>query len=298
MDSSERRFRKAAYKAAKDEPRRRAWYVYEDYEFEVYGNEAFILASESSPAQLYTPLEDHTDLFLKFARLAPKGGGHIPIEAMFDWAEKYGLLGAAHGDVLLNLLPRERAVNVGEGRAESLSHFSQCVWEAARTLALYEALKAPGGSDVKTLVKMYHRGERMSPEKLEEEALSEVWRRVQRYLETGSYLMPYELEDGSFVEGPGFHSLLGAMWIKMWWILKAGDNFTRCFRPDCFKIIDYESPSTTYQGPAAKKKTYKRGPYKSRIDKYFCRKGCYELWRYHEKKAGRSGKLSDALTNS
>ena len=145
-----------------------------------------------------------------------------------------------------------------------------------------------------TLAKMYQWGERMSPEELEEEALSEVWRRVQRYLETGTYLMPYELEDGSFAEGPGFHSLLGAMWIQMWWLLKAGDTLTRCFRPDCYSVIDYERPSAAYQylGPTVKK-SRKRSPYKTRKDKAFCSKSCYQLWRYHEKKAGRSGRLSD-----
>lgn len=299
MDRGERRFRKAAEKAVKDEPLWRAWYVYEDYELvevyvsEDYGTEAFALATGSTPTRLYSPLEDYPDLFLKFARLEPEGGGHIPIEAMFDWAKKYGLLGAARGDHWLKLLPRERVVNVSEGRAESFSHFTRCVQETARTLALFEALKAPKGPDVDTLARMYERGELKSSERLEEKALSEIWRKVQRKLETGTYLMPYALEDGSFTEGPGFHSLLGAMWIQMWWLLKAGDNFTHCLRPNCPHIINYGQKEKPYQGPSAKKKTYKRGPYKTRKDKVFCSDNCKQLWRYHERKAGRSGRVSD-----
>ncbi len=100
----------------------------------------------------------------------------------------------------------------------------------------------------------------MTPNELEEEALSEVWRRVRGYLESGSYLMVYELEDGSFGEGPGFHSLLTAMWIQMWWLLKAGDNLKRCINPDCPAIIDYEQPPTAYQSSAVKQEGRKRLP--------------------------------------
>jgi hypothetical protein len=248
---------------------------------------------------LYAPLRDEPNLFLRFARLAPEGGGVITSEVMVDWAEKYGLLGAARGDFVSRPLLRERAVNVSEGRAESLAHFSSRVREAARALALYEAIKAPGGPDVETLTKMYSRGELMSPEKLEEEALSEVWRRVRGYLETGTYLMVYELEDGSFGEGPGFHSLLAAMWIQMWWLLKAGDSLTHCFRPGCNSILDYEEPSEAYKGPAAKKKTErKRKPYKRRDDSVFCSRSCKDSWRYYNKKAGGSGRVSDILADS
>ena len=295
VDSSERRFRKAMNKAANDEPYQRAWYVYEDYEFEVHENEAFVVASGSTEPMLYAPLRDQ-GLFLRFARLAPEGGGIIAPEVMVDWAENYGLLGAARGDFALRLLPRERAINVSEGRAESHSHFSARVEEAARTLALYEAIKAPGGPDVETLSKMYSRGELMSPEELEEEALSEVWRRVRGYLETGTYLMVYELEDGSLGEGPGFHSLLAAMWIQMWWLLKAGDRLTHCFRPGCNSILDYEKSSEAYQGPTAKKKEGKRKRYKRRADSVFCGRSCKDRWRYYDKKAGGSGRVSDILT--
>lgn len=301
MDSSERKFQKAMYKAAKNEPWQRAWYVYEeDYEFEVHENEGFVITSGPTEPMLYAPLRDEPGLFLRFARLAPADGGIITPEVMLYWAENYGLLGAARGDLALRLLPRERAINVSEGRAESRSHFSARVEEAARTLALYEAIKAPGGPDVETLTKMYSRGELMSPEELEEEALSEVWRRVRGYLETGTYLMVYELEDGSFGEGPGFHSLLAAMWIQMWWLLKAGDSLTHCFRPGCNSILDYEEPPEAYKGPAAKKKETerKRKPYKRRNDSVFCGRSCKDSWRYYNKKAGGSGRVSDILTDS
>ncbi len=292
MDGSERRFQKAIHKAVENKPWQRVWYVYEDYYFENHDNETFVLASESSPPHLYAPLKD-PHLFLRFARLVPEDGGVILPEVMLDWAKKYGLLGATGGDVPLRLLARERAVSLTEGRAESLAHFSRCAVEAARTLALYEALKAPRGPDVKTLAKMYSRGESMTLDELEEEALNEVWRRVRNYLETGSYLMVYELEDGFFGEGPGFHSLLAAMWIQMWWLLKTGDNLTHCINPNCHSIIDYEMPPTPYQRSAVKKKGRKRPPYKTRDDKAFCDKRCYQRWRYHEKKAGRSGRLAD-----
>ena len=80
----------------------------------------------------------------------------------------------------------------------------------------------------------------------------------------------------------------------MWWLLKAGDNLKRCINPDCPAIIDYEQPATAYQSSAVKQEVRKRSRYKTRVDKAFCDKRCYQRWRYHEKKAGGSGRLADA----
>jgi hypothetical protein len=241
-------------------------------------------------ARKYAPLRDHPDLFLKFARLAEKRD--IAVDDMLEWAGRYGLLGAEEGIDHVALEPTGgiSLASSGQGRRESLAHFSGAVVRAARCLRLYEAAMAPDEMGIETLRRMYKSRpdalkkalEEDERKKLKKEALEEVEREVQGYIESECYPLLYRRRDGGYVHSWGFRSLLGAMYLQMMWVMEAGDRITLCKFPDCFKIIDYEKPDSRQAELNPKTgEPYKRGPYKTRKDKEFCGKNCTVKWYYH-----------------
>ena len=63
-----------------------------------------------------------------------------------------------------------------------------------------------------------------------------------------------------FSIGWDFHSLLGAMYLQMAWLMDKGISIRSCKGPGCPFFISYDE---------------------SRRDKEFCSKNCKEKWRYH-----------------
>jgi hypothetical protein len=108
--------------------------------------------TERSKWKRYKPLEDHPDLFLKFARLNTQG---LHIDAILDWTQRYGVLGDASPslpiEARLDVLQRY-GVWVNDGvlvdapptghstAGQNVEAFKKAVNEAAGALAMYEAV--------------------------------------------------------------------------------------------------------------------------------------------------------------
>jgi hypothetical protein len=89
--------------------------------------------------------------------------------------------------------------------------------------------------------------EEISQRKIKEAALRLVHDRVGNQVSTECYPVLYRQflresgETVGFFQGWGFHSLLGAMYLQMMWLMTEGSNARRCKGPRCFRVI---SPSS------------------------------------------------------
>ena len=81
-----------------------------------------------------------------------------------------------------------------------------------------------------------------------------------------------------FAQSLGFHSLLGAMYLQMMWLLTDGSNARRCERPECTRIVSFEPP----QPPDAAAPRGTRGKYRTRKYKLYCSNACKQ-WVYDNK---------------
>ena len=92
---------------------------------------------------------------------------------------------------------------------------------------------------------------------------------------------------GKFALSWGFKNLLGAIWLRMAWLLEAeSEQVRRCKLPGCLRVIHFESgePATD---PGLRKNV--RGKYKTAVDRVFCKgRGCKQKYHYR-KKAGWPG---------
>ena len=128
-----------------------------------------------------------------------------------------------------------------------------------------------------------------TPGEKREWALQEVARIVSGYVESGCHPQLYRQvnkETGrtvGFEAGWGFHSLIGAMYLRMMWLMTDVGAAPRCNRPGCNKIIrigEYKPGDAEYV--SEKVKQGGRPPrYKTRKDKEFCSRNRKEKWRYH-----------------
>jgi hypothetical protein len=99
---------------------------------------------------------------------------------------------------------------------------------------------------------------------------------------------------GRFVLSWGFHSLLGAIWIHMAWLLEAAESSVRfCRLPDCRRVITFEPGKSadeigTIKDAEGRFKRNARGEYKTRSDRVFCRgRGCKQKYNYRQKAGWR-----------
>jgi hypothetical protein len=192
---------------------------------------------------------------------------------MLDWVKSYGVLGLEGVDRSAGVSLRWR-----EGRRESLYGFVYAVRRAAWCLGLYEAATAPDGPNADALVR--HKADGDTLEEKKEWALKVAGNHVDDQLTEECYPKLYRQvlaqsgETVGFVQGWGFHSLLGAMYLQMAWLLSEGSNAPRCKGPSCYRIIrigDLEQPAAD---PGLKKNA--RGKYRIRKDKQFCSRNCKE----------------------
>jgi hypothetical protein len=184
----------------------------------------------------YAPLEDHPDLFARFARLGDQE--HIPPPTWLEWLREYGVLG-------IRDLPGGR-----NDIEEAHSDFVREVRLANRTLRLFEAATDPEGPDVESIVRLRsgandrHAGS--DPEGLESAARHEVSNTIERKVHAECYRAFLVRGSGwrkkrvsPLVEKWVFRSLLGALWIEFGWLTNY-DRLRYCRAPDCHEHI---SPS-------------------------------------------------------
>jgi hypothetical protein len=309
-------------KSVKPEWRSGTWPIYPKYEIVDSGGGKSVLARES-PEQLkgievYEPLSNAwADLFLKFARLADGDDlDKAPLDSdknarvALEWAHDWGVLGLQPGYIFVfpsifapdvvehhlgapevgNLAVREQH-NEARG-SDSVSRFAYEAWEANVALRLYEAATAEGGPDVEAIrcfipqeAKGYYD---TTPKRAQNWAMSVVKDSVQSKVSGSCYPAVYDGPDG-YVQGWGFNSLLGALWLQMMWLITAAPGDVRkCLW--CGRVIALK-PSEPPPNLGLKKNA--RGKYKTRRDRQYCDnngrcKGLY--YYYYRVKAGTAGR--------
>jgi hypothetical protein len=235
----------------------------------------------------YEPLEDAPDLFLKFARLHQAKDRP---EAMLDWARTYGTLG--HGQP--PWVP---------GAPQEAKGFWEAVGKAAGLLALYEAVLNRDSRSVQRAIlidfpyvgiwwQIYNELPNKPGHFDREFVASQIAESVEEFYD-GDYLRyalqtvaeEVELMVGEFChpvlvveEGSHdpsgvtaqwtFKSLLGAMYLQMYWLMAAGSELTRC--EYCGRLISLARPS-----PESRKR---------RRDKRFCDAACRQAHHRSKKK--------------
>ncbi len=227
----------------------------------------------------YNPLEDYPDLFLEFARLREKerSDREQSNQIALDWANEYGPLGCRLG------FYQDRHILKYEAAApyEFVDHFFEEVDRAAAVLAFYEAVLNGDEDAVLPLLKEFpdvavdhwvrywdtdmgsKYGGRLGF------ALFFVASEVMRMVRTFTYpkltLRPGPALPSRLMSGYGFLTLLGAMYLQMYWLLAAGEkHLTRC--KYCGKLV-----RLTARKPEAERQARGRKP---RQDKRYCDDAC------------------------
>jgi hypothetical protein len=195
----------------------------------------------------------------------------------------------------------------GYGCRESVSEFARAAAEVRTCLRTYEALRRPDNLDLEKL------SSEVGP--LPADALR-PWDRkhgherawlfgvLGRMIQTRLHEHCYPqfniytrggYPTGRFVLSWGFHSLLGAIWLQMAWLLEAAESsVTFCKLPDCRRVITFELGKSadeigTIKDAEGNFKRNARGKYKTRSDRVFCRdRGCKQNY-HHRKKVGWHG---------
>lgn len=72
--------------------------------------------------------------------------------------------------------------------------------------------------------------------------LISVGSRVQEKLSTECFPQLYLSYGDAFEPSCGFRSLLGAMYLQMYWLMTAKGEGRRCKGPGCHKFITFEQP--------------------------------------------------------
>jgi hypothetical protein len=212
------------------------------------------LVPDRSGVLEYPPLRV-SGLFLEFAKLFGDGQSFLdeapPV--VLDWVSTYGALGVAAW------YPTRDGgwVSGRHDDRESVMQFFRLSVEANRCLSLFAAANAPRGPDVNRLQELGIRGE--TPRELAETALGRVDETISIHLENETCTRLYRWRDGTTFSGPGFHSLLGALWLQMSNLRNAPEEDIR--RCDwCGDIITFEMgeppPDDAPKGAHGKHKTH------------------------------------------
>jgi hypothetical protein len=187
----------------------------------------------------------------------------------------------------------------GGGPNESVDNFAFEAWEARTVLRLYEAVINPNGMNLDTMrsfMSPYEQGELSfpgaswnerdiygrDPEQARRWAWHVIEGAVQRKVENECY-PTLQGAPGSYRQGWGFKSLLGAMWLQMMWLML--DKPRQCLW--CGKIIDvdeFEQEDDIYWQLGDERR-------RTRSDKKFCDNNgrCRAKWNYH-RGSGKSSK--------
>jgi hypothetical protein len=208
----------------------------------------------------YRPLEDAPDLFLRFARLYEQ---ERSAQTVLSWTRQYGLLGTEHPG---NVEPTE----------ETLSLFFREVDRAAAVLSMYEAVLNRDSDAAEHATRRQfqsvaepHRDEFWSSSGMAEEvpghlgfalAVSafEVSSMVGRFVRLTLAVESGMPSPSRVRAGYGFYSLLGAMYLQMYWLMNSGSAVVHC--EYCGRTISLSRPNP--------------GGRKRRADRRFCDDAC------------------------
>ena len=180
-------------------------------------------------------------------------------EKVLDWVECYGVLGrhATYPDVDGGTI---------SGRLddrEDVARFVALSGEAGRCLSLYALATNPEGLDADRLRAWGVKGETLR--QLKEQALAEVSDAVDRHLESEACTRLYHKRDGTYMRGPGFHSLLGALWLQMGILFTAPEEDISYCRW-CGDVIRFEEG----EPPPADAPKGSRGKHRTHSNRAFC----------------------------
>ena len=243
---------------------------------------------ERSAWTWYYPLQEHRNLFLEFARLREvvRSDQAQPQEIALEWTNKYGLLGCNlrfHQD--RHTFEREVLRPY-----ESVDEFFEEVDRAAAVVAFYEAVLNGDEAAILPLLRRFptwpvsiwtyywatdaadlYGGNLGS-------ALYLVTNEVVRMINTFAYpkltLQPGPATPSTLTSGYGFHTLLGALYLQMYWLVAAGEkHVTRC--GFCGKLIRLTADEPETEGGARSRKP--------RQDKRFCDRNCRQRNHYQTK---------------
>jgi hypothetical protein len=230
----------------------------------------------------YGPFVETPHLFLKFARLADE---EITRDGWVDWISRYGVLGLQRPD------PRLKHGRWKGGPAETLSAFEAEAWAANETLKLYEAASNPEGPDV-DYIKQFGEARGITFEDsssrrplnagaFRQGALYMVFSRVRGKVREECYTDFDMTNDGAFGFSWGFHSLLGAMYLQIAFLMRNTAAARYCRAPGCNRIISFDAPQETPEERLERLSAnkVKRKPQKRRSDTEFCDKACYMRWK-------------------
>ncbi|MBA3473565.1 MAG: hypothetical protein H0T57_10125 [Rubrobacter sp.] len=232
----------------------------------------------------FAPLRETKTLFLDFAGLVHKAplSREKALEAMLEWITTYGVLGV-EGVICPDEVPREVANN--RERRESLRGFWMAVTEAARCLDLYEASYEPDDKRAASVLER-HLVSGGTLRVKREAARITVADTVSRYLGEDCYPKVYRAAksishaihgfEGQKTErfglGWGFRSLLGAMYLQMWFYMERGGGGKPCKGPGCYILIGFETAGDP--GPTSGSTRQRKPP----SNKVFCHSACRQRW--------------------
>lgn len=115
-----------------------------------------------------------------------------------------------------------------------------------------------------------------TPEAAHSWALSFVEKRVMAEIKGRCWPIPVRRDDNSHVQGWGFDSLLGAMWLQMQWIMLGQSR--RC--EWCGDVLVVEPEQTEQLGTGTRDAAIGRRR-KSPRHKRFCNATCRQNWNYY-----------------
>jgi hypothetical protein len=296
-------FSRASTEAAEKELRKGSWKAYHEYEVRhTRHGGPHVLAPQSGLGDYdeYFPLVSHPTLFLMFARLGDDG--EITEEVWLDWIKGYGVLGLERGTSVREIVEDHRDLGLGidslldeleqldamgvpyssnsgrmeGGPAESYRNFKSEALKATRLLRVYEATSQED-PDVDLMGRHAERdfGIRIStPREAKAWGLGWLASEIDPVISEECYPALYPMGD-RVAQGWGFHSLLGAMYLQMAWLVAAKEE-VHC--KQCGRIIDYEQPEIPREQLPEQPGWHR--PHKTRSDKEFCGKGCANKWYY------------------
>lgn len=238
----------------------------------------------------YEPIEEHRNLFIEFARLADKErpNQERSNEIALDWTRRYGHLGTSRG----YYRDRHTFKRHPASPHEYVDHFFEEVERAAAVLAFYEASLNRDEGAILPLLRRFPTWPinlfvGYSDSDLTDLyggnlgfALYLVTREVVRMVDAFAYpkltLEPGTSRPSALTSGYGFHNLLGAMYLQMFWLVAAGEkHVARCRH--CGRLINLTARA---QNPGGGRKGRK-----PRRDKRFCNDACRQ--RHHQEKQGK-----------
>lgn len=292
MDNKQKQFVDSSLEAVSPTFRFSPWPVYREYDVHRLDGDAYVVATsvpqeeQRESRELYAPLKDVPGLFLEFAGLADR---KIDEEVWRDWFNRYGVLG-------LGLGPTPYMAAANGGPEETFSGFVREAQIANGVLRLWEAATA-GISDEEFVeryashyVRLQDRAKGLFgvwyvdvPRSTTAPWLSSVGSHVQNKLTTECFPQLLGSSNLAFEAAYGFRSLLGAMYLQMYWLMTAKGDVRRCKAPGCLRVITFDQPKQ--QGDHWKKNDRSMG-YRTRRDKVFCSPACKQRDYDHRKRQG------------